>query len=435
MESAPLDGESQGILAAGKKIDLSPDEDLRLAGNGGQEFGRLVGEVLEANLAAFIIGNTKLLWISLDTLYVGELFITEFHDAIGDLPGWSISFFATHTHNAPALDISKPQLGEASIEWVSRTARLVAGGVLDLLNANFEDGLGSVAAFDLAGGISRRVLQPISVSRQGLHFWKVVSGINPREQIDARCNIFLVANSRDNRPVFAVINWPCHPVGEPKGYGYSPSFPGVLRSSLAQFLDYPDLPVLFLQGFSAEIRPDSAETNLPRRRGSMAQVFGPGYSNFSEAGLKKWRHELATRFLGVLTAARWERLSFDRTYCRESELDLSKIFPGIARRRLARVLLIRLSANLVILAISGEIPSSCSLRVRAILGNETVVITAGCYGDTVGYIPTARFRREKGYEGFGFAAAFGLPGPSRKSGEYFDLLIEDLAFELKGLVP
>lgn len=431
MDLGPGVTEVPGMLAAASRLDISPRESLSLAGNGGHDFGTNRGEPLEANVAAFIIGDSRFVWVSIDTLYVGQFFIDEVKDLVGDLPGWTISFFATHSHNSPALDLRKPRLGEASVAWVSRVSRLVAAGVLQLVNGEFEAGLGSATAFELAGGVSRRVIQAVSLSRRGLQFWKVVSGINLGEKIDARCNVFVVTDSRNGRPIFAVINWPCHPVGEPKGYGYTPSFPRVLRSTLARFLDCPDLPVLFLQGFSAEVRPHAAETNAPRRRGMLAKLFGPGYSNFSETGLKKWRHELATRFSGLLESASWESVSFGPVYRRETELDLAQIFTGATRSRYTTVLLLRLSPKLVIVALSGEIPSSCSLRVRTILGNETIAITAGCYGDTVGYLPNARFCKEKGYEGFGFTAAFGLPRLAKGSGEYLDLLIEESALELK----
>ena len=434
MALEPVEEKKPAVLASARKVDITPDMSLGLAGNGNQEFGVDVGEPLEANLAAFVIGRQKFLWIAVDALYVGDFFISKVRNLIGEMPGWTVSFFATHSHNAPALDLTKPLLGKASKNWVSRVAQLVASEVFNLMSVDFADSTGRATAFDLSGGISRRVLKPVSISRRGLHFWKAVSGVNSEAQIDARCNVFVLADSRSLRPIFAVINWPCHPVGEPKGFGYSPSFPGAMRSAIADFLGSADLPILFLQGFSSEIRPDAPETNIPRRTGLLAQVFGPGYSNFSTEGLRKWREDLVTRFCESLRKASWNRLSFDQLYVRETQLDLGQIFPGITPRPFATVLRIRLSARLVVLAISGEVPSSCSLRLRAILGEETIAIAAGCSGDTVGYLPTARFRREKGYEGFTFTSVFGLPKVSNNSGEYLDQLVEEAGFELKGSV-
>src|SRR5439155_324819 len=127
-----LGGESSAFLSAGS-VDITPDRPLPLAGYVNRRApSRGVADPLELNALLLRAPGQSVAILTADLLFVTTELKAQLLDAVGARLGLdeaSLLVAASHTHTAPAVDSSKPQLGVCDPDY----AALVAGRAAELL--------------------------------------------------------------------------------------------------------------------------------------------------------------------------------------------------------------------------------------------------------------------------------------------------------------
>ncbi len=187
--------------------------------------------------------------------------------------------------------------------------------------------------------------------------------------------------------------------------------------------DNPGVTALYVQGCGGDQNP------YPRGRMELAQYHGRALANSIQAALEGPALALPPKLASAYDTV---DLDFDLPARAEFESRLTstdKYLVAHARRMLAKLdagealqahyaypaQVVRLG-GLTLIALAGETVVDYALRLKRELAGQPLWV-AGYSNDVMGYIPSARIRREGGYEG-GDAMRYGtLPGPWNESCE------------------
>lgn len=360
---------------------------------------------VEANMVALWIGGEPLVLIGLDALYVGATIRAAVEAALPSVPPQNIIVAASHTHSAPMLDPSKPELGIPD----KRHTKMVATRISEALKTLMQPA-SRRPAYLRAGSrvadhsVNRRHLKRVTWSwppkfnelKWQPNFWG---------KRDERVTVLEVVGS-DGADIAIVWNYACHPVHFPVQRAVSSHFPGVVREILRE--RKPEIPVVFFQGFSGDTRPLAmAEARTPPtirhlyrrlRWGTAWDMPGWTLSRY-----QAWANSLGSVVSGALndaepiapTALATSRIEVTRTsfVCPSG--------PPVAFQG------VELAPSFGVLAISAEVVAAYARNARQQVGTEYVMLV-GCADDVVGYLPTAKMIRQGGYEGGQFLPNFEL---------------------------
>ncbi len=401
-------------------IDITPQRPLPLAGRierSGPSEG--VHDPLELNALLLRAGSTTVAMLTADLLFVTEPLKEQILAGVRQhvpLDEASLLFAASHTHNAPSVDPSKPRLGAADAEYVDFVARR---GVELLRRLATEEA--TPCRLDYRSGMADHAINRRRwgwrIAVRHLPHRAVLRAPNPAGPRDETLHLLVFSDRRD-RPLALVWSYACHPVGFPAKTKVSADFPGVVRRALRAAVG-AEVPVLFLQGFAGDVRPRELgpQRSLTRRLTELA--VGPLFAPFSYAQYADWANSLADRVVGVLRTA--ERTSHPLApTCDQVRIMLSKVMTGAPAGRSITFQRLSFSPALHIMAMSAEPVAQYGRALRAL--SRDGVLPVG-YIDTVfGYLPTASMLGERGYEDSGFMEAFGLKG--RFSSELEEVVLE-----------
>lgn len=223
-------------------------EGLPLGGYAGERLSTHSCDSLEVNGWAFadaVTGRMTEL-CSVDALYAGDLVgATQREEK-------EIIFAASHTHYAPMLDSSKPQIGVEAKFALDQFAQSILTSprvsavpdVCRILRAHVN--VPVYRRFDSPDNVLNRLL----TSRLGMF-------PNETQPIDKSLYIFEFA--RGDRALFTLAYHACHPVSRHSLTMMSPDYIGAIRGAIRA--RFGALPCLFLLGCAGDIRP-----NLTRKR-------------------------------------------------------------------------------------------------------------------------------------------------------------------------
>lgn len=385
-------------------MDITPPFPVTLAANGDPMRKSISADGrLEANVVIFERPSSPILLVSFDLLYVGPLLRNLINQSLAeDFDAANILLFATHTHSAPATDPTKPRLGKADDRYVSWVVQQVSGAVRRLLGssrgsrANLE-----VTSGDAAMGVNRRKPVRISVSRRGFKFGLVGAGANPSGPRDDQITVLTLRSEVSGQPLAIIWNYACHPVGHPGPGVLSAHFPGWVRQRIRSNVASEDLPVLFLQGFSGDIRPNSPSTNMPTTRGWWR---AGGYSGFSDSDYEYWCSKLSDVVAGLVQKP-GARATGATSSVHRIELPRANFVVGSEAAGPVEFASLVLGNDVRIVGVSAEVVVAYSEIVRC-AAKEQWALPSGCLGDVVGYVPTDRMLAEGGYEAGGFCPNF-----------------------------
>jgi hypothetical protein len=217
----------------------------------------------------------------------------------------------------------------------------------------------------------------------------------------------------DGEPIAVLWSYACHPVSFPFALHVSADYPGVVRARFRDRLG-DDVPMLFLQGFSGDLRP-TATIGPGRRPAAVLDVLRNGrvLGRFSERDFHSWSESLAGAALSAAERAHEVEPALAST---TRELALAEIFDGDTDGRRLRAQRLRLGDRLQIVALNAEPVNEYAAHVRRVYpGTETMSV--GCVGDVVGYLPTEPMLAEGGYEVTEFQHWFSLEGRFRTNVE------------------
>jgi len=213
----------------------------------------------------------------------------------------------------------------------------------------------------------------------------------------------IVWTTRTGQALGVLWSYACHPVAFPSSTEIAAHYPHVVRQRLRAHFNSDHLPVVFLQGFSGNLRPSASAALNGLRRRARRILTGPVFSDMTREGYRAWTSTLASDVVACVEdgrSVRSEGLSVRRTV-RPAEAFVSGASQGVSFHAA------RLAPGLVIAGVSAEAVSEFVPLIEAQAPGEHLVL-AGCLDDTYGYAPTTEILQQGGYEAGGFCDAFGL---------------------------
>ena len=297
---------------------------------------------------------------------------------------------ASHTHSGPVMarSASPRELTEAQWQAVDRYQTFLIGKMVGVIGSALKNMAPARVQFgqSFAGiAVNRRRAYPNSRSRT--------------TQVDPDVPVMSVTGA-DGKLRAIVVGYACHATVL-NTYQISGDWPGFAQAVIER--SHPGAVALFVQGAGADANP------LPRRSVELARLYGQVLGAAVEAAL---RNSMQPVDGPVRSAYAIVQVPFQETPTRD---ELLAKYPGQPRPRIARwmdaqargeqlpgyypyaVEVWRFGNSLKLIALSGEVVSDYSLRLKAQYGWEDTWI-AGYSNDVFGYTPSARVLREGGYE-------------------------------------
>ena len=375
-------------------VSIVPEKPVQLGGYAGRTdpFKKLA-DPIEANVLLIRAGEQRIFLITLDVLYVGDRLRTELQRRL-NLPPVSLFVAASHTHYAPMTSDGLPELGVPDPEYVGVVANRIENLVRSL-DASLQDCEISYHQARAPYNINRR-LKRIRLWRTGLTF-EHGAAPNPKGEHDDVVRLLRITDSE--RKVRAVAwSYACHPTAFPDQMQVSSDYVGRVRSRIREV--YGDIPVLFLQGLSGDLRPPfkAKITDLASliRRVCLGPTFGP--AQMSE--FLQWTNQIADAVIELLRG-QGAPVRGDWSVLRQV---IS--WPGLAAPvpKQLSIHSIKLG-NTRIVGISAEVVTHYRALIEQLFPGEQL-ITAGCIDQVWAYLPAGKMIEEGGYEVEGFRQFF-----------------------------
>jgi hypothetical protein len=405
------------IAFAAGRVSITPRFPIALAGRGGPpRVAYSAHDELEVNVVAVAEnGRYVSVLVSIDALFVGR----ELSDLILSecgrfgVPNEAVLIVASHTHSAPALENTKPLLGERSDEHFSEISRRLVHLLADLLQSAPTGATVSRGNSKVHASVNRRRPWFLPrLTRRGLDFDRVILAPNPSGPADPNITTFML---NADRPV-VIWHYACHPSGFPDDTKASADFPGVVRAAVRKRFGY-DAVVLYLPGFSGDIRPVSGPAVFTAKSFIRSLLQGPKFHSMSSKDWAEWANSIAEDVVAAIERA--TNLSVDQPVkCAHRAALLSDLFEGADDSRLVEGQTMSLFGE-KITCISAEPLHS----LRDLFDPRSIAI--GYSRDVFGYWPQEREVKQGGYEVHGFKELFGISG-AWKSGtdEVFKSLLD-----------
>ncbi len=235
---------------------LQLPENLPMGGYTGERLSIRKSEDIEVNGWSFVDSKTgrESMLCSIDALYAGDLIRAVRRDDC------RLLLAASHTHYAPMLDSSKPQLGALATIAVDRYAEAINAAKKKEVSPNVcrifraEVPIPIYRRFDVPNTLLNRVLTK-------------KAGMYPNAAQDIDRSLYIFDFSSGDRTLFTLVYHACHPVSRHDPSLLSPDYVGAVRKAIRE--RFGQVPALFLLGCAGDIRPNLAHKRikwLPRNR-------------------------------------------------------------------------------------------------------------------------------------------------------------------------
>jgi hypothetical protein len=414
---------SAGLVAGSKQVPPTTMP-TSIAGHGDRSVATIAADPLEINAILFTFGNRRCLFVSFDLLYIGGVLQRRLRAELIDRHGFAdedVFLFASHTHFAPPTDPDLPGLGACDStysESVRRAALELVGELLRKEPVSFRIEL---RRGRLSHAVNRRRprILPSYTRTSGFSLARVSFAPYPEGERDDTATMVSFTSLATGAPLALMWHYACHPVAHTPSQVTSADFPGMARQHLRQTLADPT-PVLFLQGFCGDIRPNIAPERLRGWRERLLSqarnvIAGTPHMSYSEHAWQDWVSSLAC---GVGRVAAQPPVLVDEHMdfvTASAAVPLSNLFDGKLRVPTMLVRGIRLGRKLQILAFGAEPTTGWQQQLESeIDAADGLRLYAGYCGDVFGYLPLPTQVSEGGYEVSNFQKSFGMQGRFRK---------------------
>lgn len=238
--------------ASAASFVLPPGLGLQPAGYANRVAGlSSVHSDIEINALLLGVKESKVLLLTFDYLYIGVALRKAVEAALeGVLRPDQVFIAASHTHSAPQVDETKPSLGAFEPSYLAEVIAVVRPFLRNLLRQVPEEVTVEAGQRRHRSGIKRRRLK---VTRQGIDTIMGPSRL-PKPNLEIRR--VRVKALRDSRVLAEVWSTPIHPTSFFETQSVSSDYPGEVRRQVRSSVG-SEIPVLFFQGFSGDIRPDT----------------------------------------------------------------------------------------------------------------------------------------------------------------------------------
>jgi hypothetical protein len=386
------------VISSGS-VDITPRRPMMLAGYHKRTapFTAIAGR-LEANVLVIKSRSSSVTIVSTDLLYPGETLRAHLIENLG-LAGKGEQLFvcASHTHFAPMTVSSMPRLGVADPEYVQFVATQITALVKSVENetdpcvCTYHEGRADHS-------MNRRLVR-LRLTRSGL---AKSSGLGPNPGGDRDETVRLLKLSKPGGEPAAIIwNYACHPTDFPEFLQVSAEYPGVVRARLRK--EFGDIPILFLQGFSGDVRPPFSGRSAGIMGVMRRALIGPQFRHPIRREWERWSNSLAEWVTSFARSAprtmRINSITSKRIEVPENEFAAG----GTGIKPLIWHLID--FGTFRIVGINAE----PVVKYRRLLEQslpDTPLMTAGCLDQPICYLPTDNMIPERGYEVEGFRTLF-----------------------------
>jgi len=389
-------------LQASSKLISDLKFPLSLAGYAGTRTANHIESPLEVNCVCLTEGEQKVLLISLDLLYVTHGLRASVLKRIQDLGISAGQLFmgASHTHNGPAIDETKPLLGEFDGESLKSVTESVVDAILATINSETHQVKVVIAQEEIEFGINRRRRRLIRVSKRGIQFRRVDMGPNPGGEIDPV--VTFIGFRNDEQLLACLWTAACHPTGQPDTSALSADYPGLVRKRLRQqfsamdFGEHSSLPLLFFQGCSGDIRPPSGRASRWSMKNLIKRIrLGPLFHPLSNTEYEQWTSQFAEKVCQLASRCKEIRDEGTLEYSR-LERSASEFAIGASDSPPVSFHGVRIG-SLVVIGASAELVSGYAPLIRP-LTSDFLLIPVTCIDHVIGYWPMTYMFQEGGYE-------------------------------------
>ncbi|MEL6681458.1 MAG: hypothetical protein AAFQ09_02290, partial [Pseudomonadota bacterium] len=282
-------------------VDITPDVMLPLFGRAGRtQNAHSVASRLEANCLLIRGADSgPAAFVTIDSLYPSAPLVDAVVKASAarglTLDASALLIVASHTHNAPALDPSKPKLGAFDPTYLEFVADRISKCLVTLSKKTGGDIVGLAHGHSQcdASVYRRKAVWGFDLARLRLSR-RVVMSPNQSKRIGKTLKMALFTDG--NGALRAVLwTWPCHAVSEPDALAISADFPGAVRDHSRRCFSDPTLPVLFIPGFSGDIRP-ATRARVPLHRAGRWIGFGARFQNAARTRTARLQRDLTAAF-------------------------------------------------------------------------------------------------------------------------------------------
>lgn len=198
-------------------VSIGSDRPVPLAGRAGSP--RVVGDgdgTLEANiLAVFSEGACQAVFVSIDALFVGRELSDILLSACADfgVASEAVLITATHTHTAPALENTKPALGQRCDDHFADVRKKLTRLVSDVLTARPKQGKLTKGRSVIDASVNRRLPWHLpQLTRRGVRFERTVFAPNRSGTVDPLITAIVIQGAS----TAVVWHYTCHPSGFPE---------------------------------------------------------------------------------------------------------------------------------------------------------------------------------------------------------------------------
>lgn len=389
-------------------VDITPERRLMLGGYSKRTaLFTEVADRLEANVVVVNGSSSRVILISTDLLYPGDMLRNELLKRLGPLANESALFLcASHTHYAPMTASSMLRLGVVNLEYVQTIAARIAAFIKSIESTptpcfcTYHEG-------EVNHSINRR-LSCLRLSSHGLSRG-VGMGPNPSGQRDEHVRILKFA-STEGKPLALIWNYACHASDAVDMLKVSAAYPGVVRSRLRAHLG--PIPILFLQGFSGDVRPPF--TGIPGGIKGLARraLLGPQFRPPRPAQWQAWSDTLATSVVSFAQKPSPVLQVYSPAAKRIEVPEHEFLVGGEGSKSLTWHLIDCRGFRIV--GINAE-PVVEYRRLLAKYLGDVPFLSAGCLDQTHCYLPSDEMIPEAGYEVNGFQPLFNFKGRFREN--------------------
>ena len=403
--------DSPAILASGIAISIDP-KSPQFLGCGPKQLAAAPSELtLECNILVLRHAHScekPIVIISLDALYAGPKLRRDIlRELGGSIDSDNLVLAASHTHFAPMLDDTKPELGEVEPQHYRSVRSRIIIGIRKALTAPGVPVSIRTSSYFSGGIVSRRRHLPVPTTKNG--FSGTRAFFLPRKPSISQVRSEIIELVGGEGPVAVFWCMPCHPVSSYPPEVISADYIGVARSKYRSEKNVSqNFPFIFLQGPSADLRPAAVGwRKWSNPKGILFNLLlGRTFVPFSGDGFSQWAESRARELMSnlprdthdyqpVLRAQRCEA-RLDALFSFEYDLDRFVSLSGV---RVGKVLLV---------GVSAEISESLSHLIEDFFPGVEFILSFSCIDDTFGYALTDSDSKRLGYEVDGFTPVFGL---------------------------
>lgn len=390
----------QEFLISSGSVDITPRRPVMLGGfNKRTAPFTSVASRLEANVLLIRGESSSVTIVSTDLLYPGETLRTQLIGNLGFTDRSEALFLcASHTHSAPMTAPSIPHLGIADEEYV----HFVATQITALVKSIEHEGELCVCTYHAGSAdhsMNRRLVRP-RLTKSG---FSRSSGFGPNPVGDRDESVRILEFSKTSgKPCALIWNYACHPTDFPGLLQVSAEYPGIVRSRLR--LQLGEIPVLFLQGFSGDVRPPFSGRSAGIAGFARRVLVGPQFRQPLRLEWEQWSNSLADSVASVARSS-GRTLKIDSLTLKRVEVPENEYAAGGSGDKTLIWHLIDCSGFRIVGINAEPVVKYRRLLEESFTGGAPL-LTVGCLDQPICYLPSDSMIPEQGYEVEGFRSLF-----------------------------